>query len=177
MGIRDKIKWLFTRNSENRLQEPIYQCLQKIGDVEERLGKMQKRERRHTQLQEAMYEEFSAKLNNLQNQIDAEFPLDSVYDFALGFALYAQEHSDQDPALERLWHKFNTMLANLGAEIILDRNKAFDDSRHQACDTRFDPGHPEGVILDVVQPGIKLHDQIKKPAVVVVNQFSLEKQA
>jgi len=176
MPLKENIKGLFKRKSSTSQEEenPIQQCLHKMEDIEQRLNKMQKRERRHAQLQEAMYEELNHRLTNLQNQISADFPFDSVYDFSCNFALYILEHSKKDPALQSLWDKFATMLTDLGAELVLDRGEQFDDSRHQVCDTRFDPDHPEGAILEVVQPGIKLQDELKKPAVVVVNKAPAE---
>lgn len=176
MSLKDHLGAIFKRNSRAKQKELIDQCLHKLEDIEDRLSKMQKRERRYAQFLEAMYEELSNKLSSVQSQINADFPFESVYEFSSSFALYTLQNSDHDPDLDRIWNKFKSMLTDLDAELILDQGQSFDDSRHRVCDIRFDPEQPEGTVLEVVQPGIKVQDQLKKPAMVVVNQTSSEKQ-
>ncbi|MFW6054618.1 MAG: nucleotide exchange factor GrpE [Thermodesulfobacteriota bacterium] len=137
--------------------------------LEDRLRKLQKRERRQAQLLEQMYQDLGGKLDRVLAQQSFELPIDEIAACAENLALYSQHHP-QDEALAQIWKKFTLMLDALGMELILDHHQRFDDTRHQVCDIRNDPQAPENAVLEVVRPGLVVHGQITRPAVVVVNR-------
>ncbi|MFO7875863.1 MAG: nucleotide exchange factor GrpE [Desulfovermiculus sp.] len=139
--------------------------------LEDRLRKLQKRERRQAQILEQMYQDLGGKLDRVLARQSFELPIDEIAACAENLALYYQ-HSPQDNALAQTWKKFTLMLEALGIELILDRHQRFDDTRHQVCDIRNDPQAPDNAVLEVVRPGLVVHGQITRPAVVVVNRTS-----
>jgi molecular chaperone GrpE (heat shock protein) len=139
--------------------------------LEDRLRKLQKRERRQAQMLEQMYQDLGGKLDRVLAQQSFELPIDKIAACAENLALYCQHHP-QDNALAQTWKRFTLMLEALGIELILDHHQRFDDSRHQVCDIRNDAQAPDNAILEVVRPGLVVHGQITRPAVVVVNRTS-----
>jgi len=137
--------------------------------LEDRIRKLQKRERRQAQILEQMHQDLGAKLDRVMAQQGRELPIEEIAACAESLALYCQYHP-QDNALAQTWKKFSVMLEALGIELILDHYQAFDDTRHQACDIRNDPEHPDNSVLEVVRPGLVFSGQIIRPAVVVVNR-------
>lgn len=139
--------------------------------LEDRLRKLQKRERRQAQILEQMHYELGSKLDRVLAQQNRELPVDEIAACAENLALYCQHHP-QDQALAQTWKKFTIMLDALGIELILDHQQSFDDTRHQVCDIRNDPQAPDNTVLEVVRPGLVVNGQIIRPAVVVVNRAS-----
>ncbi|MFO7801637.1 MAG: nucleotide exchange factor GrpE [Desulfovermiculus sp.] len=139
--------------------------------LEDRLRKLQKRERRQAQILEQMYQDLGGKLDRVLAQQSRELPIDEITVCAENLAFYYQHHP-QDNALAQTWKKFTVMLEALGIELILDHHQRFDDTRHQVCDIRNDPQAPDNAVLEVVRPGLVVHGQITRPAVVVVNRTS-----
>ena len=139
--------------------------------LEDRLRKLQKRERRQAQILEQMHQDLSSKLDRVLGQQSRELPIDEITACAENLALYYQHHP-QDNTLAQTWKKFTVMLDALGIELILGHQQSFDDTRHQVCDIRNDPQAPDNVVLEVVRPGLVVHGQITRPAVVVVNRIS-----
>ena len=179
MSVFNWIKSRSGKDKEDFYQAKVSDGIERLQVVEDILRKLQKRERRQGQLLEMMHQEFSTKLDGVYKRIDTGIPYDSIYDFAANFALYfmQQDHTNNtnntdntDNTEKSIWSKFVAMLDNLDMELILDLYSPFDDSRHSVCDTRFDAAQPEGIILEVVQPGLIIQNQIKKYAVVVINK-------
>lgn len=90
--------------------------------------------------------------------------------FAEAFVRYIAHQNGNDESLRQAENKFSVFLASQGIEIIWDLHEAFDDGRHQACDTRDDPAFPDATILEVVRPGFLIYGQPNPPALVVVNK-------
>jgi molecular chaperone GrpE (heat shock protein) len=139
--------------------------------LEDRIRKLQKRERRQAQILEQMHHDLGTKLDRVLAQQSRELPIDEIVACAENLALYYQHHP-QDQALAQTWKKFTIMLEALGIELILDHQQRFDDTRHQVCDIRNDPQAPDNTVLEVVRPGLVVYGQITRPAVVVVNRAS-----
>ena len=139
--------------------------------LEDRLRKLQKRERRQAQILEQMHQDLGGKLDRVLAQQSRDLPVEEIAACAESLALYCQHHP-QDSALEQTWKKFTVLLEALGIELILDYQQRFDDTRHQVCDIRNDPQAPDNAVLEVVRPGLVVHGQITRPAVVVVNRTS-----
>lgn len=170
MAFLSWIKSKFGTKKQTASQDQAAECIERLKGVDEILRKLQKRDRRQGQLLELMHQEFSTKLDSISNRIDTGIPYDSVYDFASNFALFFIQHHDQSSTEKSIWSKFVDMLKNMDMELILDLYSPFDDTRHSVCDTRFDPAQPEGIILEVVQPGLLIQGRLKKFAVVVINR-------
>lgn len=139
-----------------------------LRELDERLRKLQTRERRQAQLLERMHLEMNTKLDALQTQLRSDIPLDTITACAESLALYRQNR-EQDPDLEHVWNKFTEMLEAFGLSLILDHGQEFNDTRHQVCDTRWDPDLPANTVLEVVRPGLILNNQVSRPAVVIIN--------
>lgn len=90
--------------------------------------------------------------------------------FAEAFVRYLAHQDEDDESLRQAENKFSVFLESKGIEIIWDLHEPFDDTRHQACDTRDDPAFPDATILDVVRPGFLIHGHPNPPALVVVNK-------
>ncbi|WP_031387794.1 nucleotide exchange factor GrpE [Desulfonatronum thiodismutans] len=90
--------------------------------------------------------------------------------FAEAFVRYIAHQDGGDESLRQAENKFSMFLESQGIEIIWDLHEAFDDARHQACDTRDDPGFPDATVLDVVRPGFLVGGHTNPPALVVVNK-------
>lgn len=144
--------------------------------LEDRLRKLQKHERRQVQIVEQMYQDLGGKLDRILAAQDSKLPMEEISACAESLALYRQ-HRSRDEALEHAWTKFTSLLEALGIELIVDNGQQFDDTRHEVCDIRFDPHVPEGSILEVVRPGLIIHGQITRPAVVVVNTSTAQEAA
>lgn len=138
--------------------------------LEELLRGLQKRERRQAQAFERMLLELGSKIDNVQARLDAGQPMEAISDFAESFALYYLRNHDRDESLKHVWSRFCSMLEEFSMELILDLHRPFDDTRHQACDTRHDDNHPENSILEVVRPGLIARGRIIRPAVVVISR-------
>lgn len=171
------IEWLrnkLLKSCKDQFKPQLDTCVENLQSVEDTLRKLQKRDRRQGQLLESMHQELSNKMDGVCNRIDTGIPYDSIYDFAANFALFLLHYHNPENGQQSLWSKFNKMLQDLDMELILDLNSPFDETRHTVCDTRTDPERPEGIILEVVQPGLIINGQMKKSAVVVINKYAHE---
>ncbi len=162
---------LFGRNKPPEAQELALQ-MQEINsalqDLQEIMQKQQKKERRQAQVLEYMHQELKNKLDIMHSQLKDRQPLETITTCAESFALY-RLHQHQDAALEHTWNKFTAMLAEFDIQLILDHQQQFDDTRHEVCDTRWDPALPANAVLEVVRPGFIIQGEVDRPAMVVIN--------
>jgi len=170
MPVIDWLKKLF-RLGQHRdpLEQGPEQSL-RLDSLEQLLQKMNKRERRQIHLVESLRDELTHKVDALHAKIDAGLPYETIGPCAEHFALYFLPRQGMDPDLDRVWSAFVNMLQSLDIELILDQGKPFDDTRHQVCDTRSAPGHPEGAVLEVVRPGMLIQGRLRQYALVIVNK-------
>ncbi|MBS3779785.1 MAG: nucleotide exchange factor GrpE [Desulfovermiculus sp.] len=175
MPLWTKIFHLF-RLKKQPDKEPAPEEPSEFELLEDRLRKLQKYERRQANLLEHMHQEVSWKLDRILAQQDSGLPVEEIATYAESFALYRQSRP-HDEALQNTWNKFTAMLEAMGIELIADNRQQFDDSRHEVCDIRFEPHLPEGSVLEVVRPGLIIHGQITRPAVVVVNTSTAQEAA
>ena len=165
-----RLKNAIFRSRPKHEAEPDNALAIRLDAVDQLLQKVNKRGRRQAQLLESMRDELTAKMDAVHSKINADLPYESICAFARHFALYALGRKGSDPDLDTIWSAFSSLLRDLDVELILDHNRPFDDTRHQTCDTRFEPNRPEGVILEVVQPGILIQGRVRDFALVVVNK-------
>jgi molecular chaperone GrpE (heat shock protein) len=166
----DWLKKLFKGKApRGPLQQGSEQGL-RLDSLEQLLQKMNKRERRQIHLVESMRDELTHKVDALHAKIGADLPYETICPYAEHFALYFLHRQGIDPDLDRVWSAFVNMLQSLDIELILDQGKPFDDARHQVCDTRSVPGHPEGAVLEVVRPGMLIQGRLRQYALVIVNK-------
>lgn len=145
-----------------------------LDRIEESLRKLHKRERRQGQSLDFMQEDLSSKLNKLlcfsvQNSTDIE----AILSYAHDFILFNLSQAKNENPWQQIWSSFLKMLDHFEIEPIIGLHQNFDDSLHQVCQVRWDPAHPEGIVLEVVQPGFYVAGQLHKTAVVVVNRKPL----
>ena len=144
--------------------------VEKLDLVSSDLRKLLKRGRRQQQLLELMYEEHGKRLGSISRIVQGTLPCDRIFEFVEVFGVYALAQESVTPELEHAWKKLQAMLDGLEMEMIVDAGQPFDPVRHAACDTRWDDRHPEGIVLQVVRPGLMVQGEIYKTAVVVVNK-------
>ena len=149
---------------------PVSQVLDRMDKVEGDIRKVLKRGRRQQQLLAMIYEEHGKRLAGMTAYARKELPCEAIFDFVESFVLYCQNQGAGSSSLAHVAKRCDRMLEGLGMEVIVDRGKPFDPVRHNACDVRFDPDRSEGVILEVVRPGLVIQGDIYKPALVVVNK-------
>ena len=155
----------------------IQQCLEKVvAEVGERLAGLDERlnqaERRRQAALENLLEDQRSGLEILGRLAG---PSPAVLDFAAALALerLARESSNQT-ILDR---KFQGLLDHFELELVAEAGVAFDLARHEACDVRFDPGQPESVALEVIEPGFIQRGEVLRYASVVVNRPPREAEA
>ncbi len=172
MSIKTKFLNLFRSQSHEEQAEE--EGPSEFQILEETLRNLQKRERRQAQAFERMLVELGTKMDNLQVQISSGPPTESIVTFAESFAIYYLRNCERDESLKHVWSKFSAMLEEFGLQLILDIHCPFDDTLHQACDTREDHNYPSGTILEVVRPGLIVRGRIVRPAVVVTSKTTFE---
>lgn len=64
------------------------------------------------------------------------------------------------------------LLQRQGIEPEDSLGQPFDPERHHAVESRADPSQPEGMVLEVFQPGYRRDHKVFRPATVVVNNLS-----
>ncbi|MFW6179772.1 MAG: nucleotide exchange factor GrpE [Desulfohalobiaceae bacterium] len=175
MALLSKILNYFRSTNHEQQQQESQETTQ-LQEIEARLRKLQTRERRQSQQLEQLHQALDSKLNAIQSRLSSDLPLDSIMACAESLALYRLSRQEQDPALEQAWSRFLQMLEAFDIQLILDQGQQFDDTRHRACDTRWDPEAPASSILEVVRPGLILENKIARPAVVVINSADQEQQ-
>lgn len=66
--------------------------------------------------------------------------------------------------------QLSKLLSSQGVEGIDPMGQPFDPESHQAMAMQPSSEHPEGVVLQVVQKGYRLHDRLLRPAMVIVSR-------
>ena len=66
--------------------------------------------------------------------------------------------------------QLSKLFASQGVEGIDPMGQPFDPELHQAMAMQPSAEHPEGVVLQVVQKGYRLHDRLLRPAMVIVSR-------
>lgn len=75
--------------------------------------------------------------------------------------------------LDHIKRQADELLKRLGLEVIAaEEGTAFDHSFHEAVETSSDPKVADQLITRVISNGYRLHDQVVRPARVVVNTKS-----
>lgn len=143
---------------------------EEVEQVSKDVRKLLKRSRRQQQLLEMIYEEHGKRLGGITQYMQGTLPCDRIFGFVEAFVLYAIHQGDGTPEFKNIWKKCESMLEGLGMEMIIDAKRPFDPVRHTACDTRWDGTVPEGLVLEVIRPGLMIQGEIYKTAVVVVNK-------
>jgi molecular chaperone GrpE len=69
---------------------------------------------------------------------------------------------------ELIYKQLIDNLARLGAERIDPQGKPFDPHLHQAVERSETTEHPDGIVLEVYQPGYIYHGRVLRPAMVRV---------
>ena len=168
--------------SKKDLNQGLERVSAEIGDrlaaLENRLTQADRQERRRQAALENLLDDQRAGLEIL-NRLAGPSP--AVLDFAAAFALErlartgpgqaepfeSQGHPGGTAILDR---KFEALLAHFELELVAEPGAAFDPARHEACDVGFDPGQPESVVLQVVEPGFIRRGEVLRYASVVVNR-------
>jgi molecular chaperone GrpE len=69
---------------------------------------------------------------------------------------------------ELIYKQLLDNLARLGVERIEPQGKEFDPHLHQAVEREETTEHPDGIVLEVYQPGYLFHGRVLRPAMVRV---------
>ena len=171
MGLLHRIKGIFRREDTSAGEGETKDLPRRLESMEETLRRIRNYERRQGQVLDSLQHELSVKLDAALKEREDSLPMEEIRDFASRFALYYLEHSASgDRSLEHVWQSFQSLLRAEGMELILDHNAPFDSERHNSCDVRSLPDHPDGVVLEVIRPGFLVHGRITRPADVVVNK-------
>lgn len=171
MGLLHRIKGIFRRGDTSAGEGETQDLPRRLESMEETLRRIRNYERRQGQVLDSLQHELSVKLDAALKDKEDSLPMEKIRDFASGFALYYLQHSSgEDRSLEHVWQSFQTMLQAVGMELILDQHAAFDSERHNSCDVRSLPEHPDGVVLEVIRPGFLVNGRVTRPADVVVNK-------
>ena len=164
------INKIFKNTKQKQLEDLLHRWEEQHVQLADDVKKMNRWSRRQSHFLESMHQELSAKLDATYKKMTDPVPYEALSEFAQNFSLYCLSQNDQHSTLTKLWSNFQSMLKALDMELILDLHAPFDDSKHQTCDIRHDPGHPEGVILEVVRPGLLIQGKLHTQALVVVNK-------
>jgi molecular chaperone GrpE len=97
-------------------------------------------------------------LDNLRRAIESAPPADAGHE-ALGPLLKGVEVTEAN---------LLATLARHGVQRIEPLGAAFDPNFHHAVSQRADPAATPGTVIEVLQPGYKLHDRVLRPAMVGV---------
>ncbi len=100
-------------------------------------------------------------------------------------AAVKKEEAETNPALRNL--VFGIEMTQKEMQSVLDKHgvkkiepkigDAFDYNAHQAMMEIEDPTHPPGTVLQLLQPGYRLHDRLLRPALVGVAKAAPEGDA
>ena len=164
------IKNIFRNNKQKQLEDRLQKWEAQNSQLADDVKKMNRWSRRQSHFLESMHQELNAKLDATYKKVTDPVPYETLSEFAQNFSLYCLSQNGQNSTLTQLWSNFQSMLKALDMELILDLHTPFDDAKHQTCDIRYDPGHPEGTILEVVRPGLLIQGKLHKQALVVVNK-------
>ncbi len=170
MAFIERLKNLF-RSREAKESEKDSHLQQRLDSIDDTLRRIRSYERRQGQLLDSLQRDVSAKLDAALKDKESLLPYNALCDFATQFAMYYERlGTGQDRTLDHIWQSFQTMLQEMGMELIFDRNQPFDDSRHRSCDLRSREDLPNGSVVEVIRPGIIIHGRLQRPADVVVNK-------
>lgn len=87
---------------------------------------------------------------------------------------------DADPfyqGVELIYRKFLTLLEKEGVEQLVTLGQKFDPKYHEAVSTVFLPEREDYEIVEELRKGYLLHDEVMRPAQVIVNRLSEDKMA
>ena len=170
MPITGMFKNIFKTRKQKQLEDAQQKWEDQFVQLADDVKKMNRWSRRQSHFLESMHQELSSKLDATYRKVNAPVPYEPIRDFAQNFSLYCLTRHAQDSTITQLWSNFVIMLKALDMELILDLHEPFDDSKHQTCDVRYDPGYPDGTILEVVRPGLFIQGRLQQQALVVVNK-------
>jgi hypothetical protein len=157
--------------SKNDLTQGLEKVSADFGEslaaLDERLNQAERRERRRQAALENLLEDQRAGLEIL-NRLAGPPP--AVLDFAAAFALERLAGAGSGGTI--LDRKFQNLLDHFELELIAETGAPFDPARHEACDSSPDPGQPESVVLEVVEPGFIRRGAVLRYAAVVVNRLA-----
>jgi molecular chaperone GrpE len=74
--------------------------------------------------------------------------------------------------VEMTLRQLSQLLHHHGVEAVLDVGHQFSPHKHQAIALRNDPSQPDHSVLEVTQPGYRCGENVFRPAMVVVNDWS-----
>lgn len=143
--------------------------VRRLDELDERLLKAERSERRGRAAMESMVSDHDAMLTLLHRLESQSPPLEALFSFAENFILWRQAETST-PALEILDKKLAALLAGFGLELIAETRVPFDQNRHEASCVRFEPGLPENIVLELVRPGFSSSRRVLRYAAVVVNR-------
>lgn len=156
------------RNGEDRDAEPAPEASEEVAKVEELTRDLQRlaadfaNYKRRNEAERADFARF-AKADLITRLLEV---LDD-YDRALGTL---PEGMRTQPWVEGMWHverKLRDILSSEGLEPIDPVGKTFDPYVHEAIG-HVESDEPEGVVVDEVRKGYRLHDKVIRPALVTV---------
>jgi|SRR6516164_3238709 len=99
--------------------------------------------------------------------VEALIPVIDGFEHALA-AHRETEYESYRKGFELIYKQLLDNLARLGVQRIEPMEKPFDPHLHQAVDRAETKEHPDGMILEVFQPGYEFHGRVLRPALVRV---------
>lgn len=141
----------------------------RFEEIDERLARAERSERRAKAALESLADDHEAALEILRRLYGQSPPTEALLSFAENFILWRQGH-DESPETDLLAKKLDALLADFGLEAVAETGIPFDQDKHEACHTRFDPDQPENAVLEVVRPGFSVGGRVLRYASVVVNR-------
>jgi len=171
MAFFSRLKRLFASSTTSPGNDESEHVQQRLSSIEDTLRRIRSYERRQGQMLDALQRDVSAKLDAALTEKEKLLPYSALCDFATQFAMYYDRlGTDRDSTLDHIWKSFESLLQEMGLELIFDRNEPFDDTRHRTCDLRNHPDLPTGAVVEVIRPGIVVNGRLQRPADVVVNK-------
>jgi hypothetical protein len=170
MALFSRLKRLFAsaKSDGSGDHDPVQE---RLSSIEETLRRIRSYERRQGQVLDSLQRDLSGKLDAALADREPSLQCSALYDFAARFAMYYERlGAGRDSTLDHIWKSFETLLRELGLELIFDRNEPFDDTRHRTCDLRHRPDLPPGTVVEVIRPGIMVNGRLQRPADVVVSK-------
>lgn len=159
---------VITKDVERRLLESTRSLEERLALLEELLQQSQRQERRRQMALESLLESQTQTLEALA-RLELSPPLEALMALSETLALaYLTQPKTPESAIQ--YKKLEALLACYGLTLLDEVRVAFDPARHEACQARCDPCHPEDVVLEVVRPGFLLRDKVLRFATVVVNR-------
>src|SRR6516164_3990052 len=99
--------------------------------------------------------------------VEALIPVIDGFEHALA-AHKEAEYESYRKGFEIIYKQLLDNLVRLGVQRIEPMEKPFDPHLHQAVDRAETKEHPDGMILEVFQPGYEFHGRVLRPALVRV---------